>query len=86
MILLSLFGRTRPFSTKQLAEKNAATFIKQNAANWGGFDVNAFNAAYQKEQYGSCVLIWNDFVNVHLYGDSCHAAKFEEVELDKPFT
>lgn len=86
MILLTLFARTRPFSTKKLAEKNAANFIHQCAGNWGGFNQAKFNEAFQKEQYDSCVLIWNDFVNCHLYGDSVHRAIFEEVELDKPFT
>jgi hypothetical protein len=80
MFLLTVFGMTKPYSTKQLAEKNAAKFVRQVRCS------KMFENAFQQEHYEVCCNIWNDYVLVKMYGDSLHMINITEVSIDTPFT
>jgi hypothetical protein len=74
MFLLSLFGNHRIYSTQQLAEQNASTWLRKfvidNHWLWGkgGSDggITAeyrkqFEAYFQREDFAGCVRVWNTY-------------------------
>lgn len=89
MFLLTLFNVTQPYSTKELAEKTASHFIiKLMELARGTMSVSQkalFSQAYQREQFSQCVMIWNDHVQMEMYGNSLHRITIREVKLDAPF-
>lgn len=93
MFLLSLYGKNKLYSTKQLANQNAANWLKKfvidNHWLWteGSTVVyrKGFEEDFQQEHYSGCVAFWNEYVTSSLPSPhNSFLATIKEIMIDEP--
>jgi hypothetical protein len=92
MFLLSLFGKTKPYSSQTTAERAATIWLNKHTVPnyWLGwrdapFREN-FENALRREDYSTCVAVWNNYIVERYYGDSVRTVTITEVKVDEPFS
>lgn len=99
MFLLTLFGKTQPYSDRRLAEKNAVNWLRKAIIDnywvkesWvcGNKRLpttrDMFENAFQQENYTRCVEVWNEFAITNWFGNSLYQAQIKEYKIDATFT
>lgn len=96
MFLLSLFGKTKPYSSQATAERAATIWLhKHTIPNyWLGLDGpgstpifrKAFEDALRREDYRTCVHVWNKYIAEYYYAESARTVVITEVKVDQPFS
>lgn len=92
MFMATFFGICKVYSSKELAEKSIAVYIKNNFLNdsndsndstdWK--DVNLrrlFHECFRREHYEQAIVCWNDLVQ----RQGLFFAEIREIEIDTPF-
>jgi hypothetical protein len=90
MFLLTLYGKSQTYTTKARAEQEASRYLKKNITNSLCVDAHKamfekFNLAFQQENYGECIKVWNDHVQNTMY-NTVYRANIVATEVDKSFT
>ncbi len=88
MFLLNVFGKSYVFSAQRLAQKKGASFLMKNVVSHYISDaqqLNAFNEAYNQENYNECISIWNSYINESnkYYGSAHYKMNINEIEVDQ---
>lgn len=96
MFLLNLFGKTKPYSCLANAEREAAIWLNKHTLPnyWLGLDGAGstpkfrkdFEDAMRREDYTTCVKVWNKYIVEHYYGESVRMVVINEVKVDSPFS
>lgn len=84
MFSLLLFGRIQIFSNKELAEKNASYFLFKRIIDISNAQtVASFKEAYQREQYSSCIKIWNEYVKSNMIFGRLYHIYIDPLKIDQ---
>lgn len=77
-------GISKVYSSKNIAEKHLAIHIKRSFVQFIRDDnyLKQFMLSFNKENYSSCLIIWNDYVNNTL-GDNSYLTKINECSIDE---
>lgn len=93
MFLLSLFGNHRIYSTQQLAEQNAArwlrNFVIDNHWLWKQGKTaefrKSFTEYFQREDFAGCVKVWNNYATDYVHSSTI-IVQIKAMTMDERFT